>query len=130
MRIFSTSLAFQEGSAAAALGRKLATVLVFVALLLQGYIAQTHIHMGPVSAATWHAEQKAHPSPGLPGKSDERANCPLCQAALDAGAALPPLVLDFLIHRPPGDLLPLQAVRDMRTAAHGHREKQRGPPLS
>jgi hypothetical protein len=131
MRVASNSLPSRLKSAApAGLGRWLAMALIIVAFLLQGYVAQTHMHTGraAVSGITFSVSKTAHQLPAVPGKSDQTENCPLCQAVAHASAYFPPMMLDFLAHHRPGNVLPAVSARDMRAAYRGYREQQRGPP--
>jgi hypothetical protein len=131
MRVASNSLPFPLKSAASAgLSRTLATALIFVAFLLQSFVAQTHIHPRPaaVSNITQIANKAVHHAPALPGNSDEAANCPLCQAITHASAYFPPTALDMLVQYGQNAHLPVIAARDMRADYRGYREQQRGPP--
>ena len=131
MQVVSASTLFQwKSSVQAGLGRRLATALIFVAFLLQGFVAQTHMHpeSGAVSSIVHFAGKAVHPIPILPGNTDEAANCPLCQAIIHIGAYFPPAVLNVLVPHRENVSLPVLAVRDMRTDYHGHREQPRGPP--
>ncbi|MGC1379358.1 MAG: hypothetical protein WA821_24215 [Anaerolineales bacterium] len=131
MQVASTSTPFQwKSSVQAGLGRRLATALIFAAFLLQGFVAQTHMHpeSGFVPSIVHFAGKAVHPTPIVPGNTDEAENCPLCQVIIHAGAYFPPIVLDVLVpHREDG-FLPVLAERDMRSAYYGHREQPRGPP--
>jgi hypothetical protein len=131
MQVASTSTPFQwKSSVQTGLGRRLATALIFAAFLLQGFVAQTHMHpeSGAVPSMEHFAGKAVHPTPVLPGNTDGAANCPLCQAIIYAGAYFPPAVLDALVPHREDVSLPVLAVRDMRTDYHGHREQPRGPP--
>jgi hypothetical protein len=131
MQVASTNLSFRlKSSAQAGLGRRLATALIFAAFLLQGFVAQTHIHPGSNAIpATIHIASKAiHYTPTLPGSSDDAASCPLCQVVIHVGAYFPPIALDVLVRQEQDESPPVVAARDMRTAYHGHREQPRGPP--
>ena len=71
------------------LPREMSVFFLVLAFLLQGYVAQTHIHgkPGPVTAPLSHfangVPQRA------PAQNDE-ANCPFCQAVVHAGTFFAP----------------------------------------
>lgn len=131
MQVASTSFWFRLKSAApAGLGRRLATALIFAAFLLQGFIAQTHMHTesGTIPYVTHIAGKVVGQAPALPGIPDETAKCPLCQAIIHAGSYFLPTVLDIPVQHRQDNSPPIMAARDLRTDYHGHREQPRGPP--
>ena len=110
----------------------LALVCVF-AFAIQGYIAQTHIHVAelakPDVAIVSGANHAADSQPGDPDqKQDDLSKCPYCQVSASVGSALwatPPVLLVSLI----GSVVePIAAEFIGRDAAPSYVWRSRGPP--
>jgi hypothetical protein len=104
------------------------------AFALQGYIAQTHIHiadfpMSVVSSASVLSQPTLSSQPGNPDQQqDDLSKCPFCQASASVGNvlwAVPPVLLVSLI----GSVTePIAAEFIARDAAPSYVWRSRGPP--
>ena len=110
-------------------------LVLLLSFFFQGYIAQIHIHRnGPVagmsSAVSLSALADFSQDPSLPA-DDDRGNCVLCHAALQAGAFFVPDAVVFLL--PALLFLGLVAAfihRDAFPILACHGWLSRAPPLS
>ena len=109
--------------------RRFLVAFMLLALVLQGYATQTHLHKqdgATVSAALKAGEAPKHDN--LPA-NDDPANCPVCQQILHAGQFVAPAwLLPFLI-------LAAVSTVEITTAVLPHYDtvshswRGRGPPL-
>ncbi len=107
------------------------SLFVMLAFGVQGYIAQTHIHLAPDTFAPFsklasHAGKEQQPDK-FPANGDP-ANCPICQEILHSGQFVTPTAAALL--------LPAVAVSIIRIAADipaaaqrpSHAWRSRAPP--
>jgi hypothetical protein len=110
--------------------RRFVVAFMLLALVVQGYATQTHIHKQ--SSSTVSATLKAGGSPkhdNFP-VNDDPANCPICQQIIHAGqfvapAWLVPFLLVLAISK-----IEIATLAVPRFDSVSHSWRSRGPPLN
>ena len=111
--------------------RVVVSLFVMLAFGLQGYIAQTHIHLKPDTFSSYtklnHQTGKQDPSDKFPANGDP-ANCPICQEIAHTGQFVTPAAAVLLL--PAVAVSIMQIVADIPVAAQrpSHTWRSRAPP--
>jgi len=99
------------------------------------YVAQTHIHGSPVLSAASTTVKSAHvsidPTTKAPAnnRSDDSANCPLCQAASLGGALIIPLLFAVFILQSTPQIAPRPAIGTIVASYFNCGHQTRAPPI-
>ena len=109
--------------------RQFLVAFMLLALVVQGYATQTHIHKQNVSTVSAAFKASGSPRHDNFPVNDDPANCPVCQQILHAGQFVAPAwLLPFL-------LIAAVSTIEITTAALPHYDavshswRGRGPPL-
>ena len=110
--------------------RRLLVAFLLLALVVQGYATQTHIHKQ--NSSTVSADLKAGGSPkhdNFP-VNDDPANCPICQQIIHAGQFLAPAwLVPFLLFLAISKI-EIATLAIPRFDAVSYSWRSRGPPLN
>jgi hypothetical protein len=105
------------------------SVLMLMAFAVQGYVAQTHIHLAPGSFASYSELGAA--KKGLPDKfpaQDDPANCPICQEILHSGQFVTPSAAAALLPSLAVSVIAIVTHIVVAPEATSHTWQSRGPP--
>jgi hypothetical protein len=115
--------------------RAILAIVCVIAFALQGYVAQTHIHVADDSlSAESTATAASQPTISSPSgdpdqKQDDLSKCPLCQVSASVGHALWIGPLYLLAVSQVGSVMdPIAAEFIARDAAPSYVWRSRGPP--
>jgi hypothetical protein len=116
-----------RAAAARPLGRVLLAAFMALALMLEGFATQTHIHTDELVAATAAITAGAADHHNIPAKEDP-AKCPICQQIWRAGQFLTPSWLTpFLLVRS-ASVIEIAKAERPRISRVSHNWRGRGPP--
>ena len=99
------------------------TLFAMLALGLQTYLVQTHLHLYAVAASLATTDHGTNAP-----TDDDRVHCPLCQVVLVAGAAIASDGLTMLLPEAATALQPMPPLRHAYAGAPAHAWQSRGPP--
>ncbi len=111
--------------------RLLVTFVAFLALALQGYVTQTHIHLAPdfaVGAGKAAAAHKQQPD-RFPANEDP-ANCPICQEILHSGQFITPAAAALLLPSLAVSIIAIVTDVAVSVEAASHGWRSRAPPTA
>jgi hypothetical protein len=132
VRALELSMKSRRARSDIALWRRALSALLLASFFWISYVAQTHIHGTPASAATSAIAKSVHLSGKAPSnnRSDGSTDCPLCQAVSLGGALIVPLLFAVLILQLAVQMVP-RGTAELRIPASyfacGH--QTRAPPI-
>ena len=113
--------------------RRALSALLLVSFFWISYAAQTHIHGSPsaVSAIVKSAHTSGKPLAKAPAhnRSDDAADCPLCQAAGLGRAIIVPLLFVILILQVAFQIAPFGLIEKIPVSYLGCGHQTRAPPI-
>jgi hypothetical protein len=118
-----------------ALWRRALSTLLLASFFWISYVAQTHIHGSPVLSAASTIVKSAHvpiePTTKAPSnnRSDDSADCPLCQAASLGGALIIPLLFAVFILQSALQIPPRPAMEIIGASYFSCGHQTRAPPI-
>jgi hypothetical protein len=104
--------------------------VLLLALVVQGFVTQTHLHWQKVSPSSSTAAANHLPGPDKSPRNEDPANCPICEQIIHAGQFVAPAWLNpFLL------VLAISTIEIVNITAPGfdavsHSWRGRGPPLN
>jgi hypothetical protein len=110
--------------------RRLLVAFMLLALVVQGYATQTHIHKQSGSTVSTALKTDGSPKHDNFPVNDDPANCPICQQIIHAGQFVAPAwLIPFLL------ILAISKIEIATLAAPhfdsiSHNWRSRGPPLN
>ena len=133
VRALEPSMGSGRAQSDVALWRRALSALLLASFFWISYAAQTHIHGGP-SAAAASASVKSTSGKSLANapshnRSDDAADCPLCQAAGLGRAIIVPLLFAILILQVAFEIAPFGLIERIPVSYFGCGHQTRAPPI-
>jgi Protein of unknown function (DUF2946) len=107
----------------------MATLVALLALLLQGFLVQTHVHVFSLAASYEQSAGATHSDSAHLDAAHQQASCVICQALANSGRAALPQAPKFVAHLSGTYETAVRAIRNApRSLTHSW--QSRAPPIA